>query len=193
MVNLDIFHWQIGSTDTVFRAACAKNERYIHTRLRMHARRLQRLPTWLAIIIQIALAGFVLLALISILIYAPFWTIIGPLMKRHHHKERFIRLWPLIASISVVAMITIFNLAMEDVITRLGSVTVWSLAFLLSTVLFGAATIASVIALWYVPKRVIRRPVLIYSLFSIVALLIVPHYLAYWGILGLCTWTWSTK
>ena len=47
---------------------------------------LKRIPTWLAIF-EIITAGFVLLAFISILVYAPFWIFQG-LSKKHRHPSR---------------------------------------------------------------------------------------------------------
>ena len=67
----------------------------------------KRVPAWLAIAELLLIAWF-LLALVAIVLYAPFWLIGGLIKKRRRPVERAIRLWPLIAVLSLAASIGIF-------------------------------------------------------------------------------------
>jgi len=149
---------------------------------------LKRIPTWLAIF-EIITAGFVLLALTSTLLYAPFW-VFQILSKKHRYlAERSILLWPLIAVLSLLSIVVVCILSDMDVaIERLGNLTIWSFTLFLATIVFSAASIANVIALWRTPKHEVRGDVHLYSTMITIALVITTVYFAYWGIIGLRTW-----
>jgi hypothetical protein len=149
---------------------------------------LKRLPTWLAIF-EIITAGFVLLAFISILLYAPF-RIFQSLRKKHcQPAKRSILLWPLIAVLSLLSIVVVCILSDMDVaIERLGNLTIWSFTLFLATIVFSAASIANVIGLWRTPKYEVRGVVHLYSTMITIALVITTVYFAYWGIIGLRTW-----
>ncbi len=148
---------------------------------------MKRIPAWLAIT-QILLTGFVLLSMVSILLYAPFWLLGGLSKKRRRPAERGMRLWPLISVLSLIAFVGIFILCNDDLINRLGNLTGWSVAVFVTTVAFGIAALASAIYLWRAPAETVRRGVRRYSLMVTLALLIAAAYLAYWGVIGLRTW-----
>jgi CubicO group peptidase (beta-lactamase class C family) len=149
---------------------------------------MRRIPTWLAIG-QIGLTAFFLLAFLSILLYAPFWIFGGLIKRRRRPAERAMRLWPLIAALSLAAFVGIFMVSGNDAIARLGNLTVWSFGLFLTTLIFGAACLASLIALVRARKREIRRFVRWYSMTVIAALAIAALYLAYWGVIGIRTWS----
>jgi hypothetical protein len=148
---------------------------------------LKRIPAWLAIL-EIALTAFVSLSILSILIYAPFWILGGLSKKRRRRRERALRAWPLVAVLSLIAIVVIFILCADDMMARLGNLTAWSAALFLATIAFAVAAVASTIALWRAPAAAVRRGVRRYSIVVTVALLIATAYLAYWGIIGLRTW-----
>jgi len=148
---------------------------------------MKRIPAWLAIS-QILLTAFVLLCMISILLYAPFWLLGGLSKKRRRPAERGMRLWPLISVLSLIAFVAIFILCNEDLINRLGNLTGWSVAVCATTVAFGIAALAGAISLWRAPVETVRRGVRRFSLIVTLALLIAAAYFAYWGIIGLRTW-----
>jgi hypothetical protein len=116
----------------------------------------KHVPTWLALV-EIVVAVWFLLAVLSIVLYAPFWIFGGLLKKRRRPAERPMRLWPLIAVLSLLASIGLFALAQTDVLARLGNPTVWSFGLMLTTLTFGIASLASTVALWVARKREIRR------------------------------------
>jgi hypothetical protein len=148
---------------------------------------LKRIPTWFAFA-EIALIVWFMLALVSILLYAPFWTFGGLIKKRRRQAERAMRLWPLIAVLSLFAFVGLFILSGNDAIARLGNLTVWSFGLFLTTLIFAAASLASAVALWLARKREIRRFVRWFSIAVTSALLIAAVYLAYWGVIGIRTW-----
>jgi hypothetical protein len=108
--------------------------------------------------------------------------------KRRRPAERALRTWPLLAALSLIAIIVIFILCGDDLIARMGNLTAWSAVLFLLTIGFAVAAVASAIAWWRAPGQAVRRGVRRYSIAVIVALLIATAYLAYWGITGLRTW-----
>ena len=88
----------------------------------------KRIPSWLAIT-EIILTGFVLLSMVSILIYAPFWIIGGLSKNRRRPRERALRLWPLIGVLSLIAAVVVFVQCSEDLIPRMGNLTAGPLRY----------------------------------------------------------------
>lgn len=148
---------------------------------------MKRIPAWQAIM-QITATIFVLLSLVAILLYAPFWILGGLIRKRRRPLERGMRLWPLLATLSLIAFVTLFIVSGDDLIERLGNLTGWSVALFLSTVFFGIASLGSAISFWRTPREAVRPGVRRFSLIVILALLIATAFLAYWGVIGLRTW-----
>lgn len=148
---------------------------------------MKRIPAWLAIT-QLVLTVFVFLSFVAILLYAPFWILGGLIKKRRRPAERAMRLWPLIAVFSLIAMVAVVIACGDDAIARLGNLTGWSAAIWLTTVTFGVASLASALSLWLAPRESVRSGVRRFSLIVSAALLIAAVYLAYWGVIGLRTW-----
>jgi hypothetical protein len=148
---------------------------------------LKRVPGWFAVG-EIVVTIFVLLSILSILVYAPFWIFGGLSRKRRRPAERGMRIWPLAAVLSLAAFVAIVILCKHDLIERMGNLTVWSALLFLSTIAFALTTIASTIAWWRTPAQAARRSVRRFSAIVTVALMIAAAYLAYWGIIGLRTW-----
>ena len=148
---------------------------------------MKRIPGWLALA-EIVLTGWFALAVATVLVYAPFWLLGGLSKKRRRPAERGIRWWPLVAVLSVGAIVLVFSLASEDLIPRMGNLTRWSFSFFLATLLYGVASVGGAIALWRAPKQEVRDGVRLLSTVVILGLLIAAAYLAYWGIIGLRTW-----
>jgi CubicO group peptidase (beta-lactamase class C family) len=148
---------------------------------------MKKIPAWLAIG-EILLVAFVILSIIAIVLYAPFWIIGGLFRIRRRPAERAMRRWPLIAVLSLVAFVAIFILSSNDLIDRLGNFTVWSAAIWLVTLLFGVASVVSFLAALLASDIGVRRGVRRFSRITSTALLIAAIYLAYWGIIGVRTW-----
>lgn len=148
---------------------------------------MKNIPTWYAIS-EIGLTLFIGLSILSILLYAPIW-LLGALCKaRRRPTERAIRIWPLVASLSLIALCILVGTSSANFIARFGQLTSWSVALFLDTLVFAIASFSSVISLWCAPKEGVRRSVRIYSIIVTVALVIATTYFAYWGIIGLRTW-----
>jgi CubicO group peptidase (beta-lactamase class C family) len=148
---------------------------------------IKRIPALLAIS-EIILTCWFVLAVVLVLLYAPFWILGGLSKKRRRPAERGMRLWPLIAVLSLIAVVVIFSAASDDLIPRMGNLTAWSAAFFLATVVYALATLAGAVSLWRAPKEGVRAGVRRFSSAVILALLIAAAYLTYWGIIGLRTW-----
>jgi len=145
------------------------------------------IPAWQALA-EIVLTVYVVLSAIAIVVYAPFWLLGGLSKRRRRPAERAMRVWPLVAVLSLVAFVTIFILSSDDLIERMGNRTVWSEALFLATIAYAVASLASAVALWRAQAEAVRRSVRKFSLVVTVALLTAAAYLAYWGIIGLRTW-----
>ncbi len=148
---------------------------------------MRRIPTWFAFT-EMFLTAWFALAVVSILLYAPFWIFGGLIKRRRRPAERAMRLWPLIAALSLLAFVGCFAVAGNDAIARLGNLTFWSFGIFLSTVVYAVAVLASAYALWRARKQEIRRYVRWYSTVVIAGLLIAAVYLAWWGVIGIRTW-----
>ena len=148
---------------------------------------IRRIPGWFAIG-EILVAGFVVLSIFSIVLYAPFWMIGGLMRSRRRPAERAMRWWPLTAVFSLVAFVVIFILCSEDLIERLGNFTVWSAALWVLSVLFGLASLVSFLVALRGSSAGVRPGVQRFSRIVSLALVIAAAYLAYWGIIGVRTW-----
>jgi hypothetical protein len=145
----------------------------------------KRVPTWLAIA-EIGLTAFVALAVVSVLLYAPFWLLGGLSKKRRRPQERAMRWWPLLAALSLAGVVVLIGVSAADVITRMGNLTVWSCSVFVLTILFAIASLASAWAAWRAND--VRKWVGRYSAAVAVALVIATAYFLWWGVIGLRTW-----
>jgi CubicO group peptidase (beta-lactamase class C family) len=149
---------------------------------------LRRIPTCLAYV-EILLVGWFALAVFAILIYAPFWAFGGFIKSRRRPDERAMRLWPLIAVLSLTAFVGLFLASSDDLITRLGAMTTYSLGLFLTTLVFAAASVVSLIALWNARNRPVRGFVRGFSICVTSPLLIATIYLGWWGVICIRTWS----
>jgi hypothetical protein len=151
---------------------------------------MKRIPTWLAMG-ELVLTAFVLLSITSILAYGPFWILGGLSKKRRRPAERGMRIWPLMAALSLIAFVGVIIVWADDFegwIVHFGNLTTWSAAVFLATLAFAVTSLGSAIAWWRAPAEGVRRGVRRFSMIVIVALLIATAYLAYSGVIGARTW-----
>lgn len=148
---------------------------------------MKQIPAALAVS-EILLTLFVVLSIVAIVVYAPFWILGGLSRRRRRPAERGMRLWPLVAVLSLVAFVGIFMACSSDLIDRLGNRTIWAEALFLSTILFAAAVLVSLVSWLRAPQDRVRPSVRTFSRIVILALLIAALYLAYWDVIGLRTW-----
>jgi CubicO group peptidase (beta-lactamase class C family) len=147
---------------------------------------LKHIPAWFAFF-EIFLTAWFALAVIAVLMYAPFWLLGGLSVKRRRPAERAVRWWPLIAVLSLLTVVLIFLVSSDDVLERMGNFTIWSALFFLATIVYGIASLAGVIALMRASKDV-RKRVRWFSIVVTLPLLIAALYLTYWGVIGLRLW-----
>ena len=131
---------------------------------------------------------FVVLSILSILLYAPFSILGGLSKKRRRPAERALRIWPLLAVLSLVVFVIIFIVCSDDLITRMGNLTVWPVLICLTTIAFAVASVASAFAVGRASAEGVRSGVRRYSMIVTLALLTTLAYLARWGLIGLRTW-----
>jgi len=148
----------------------------------------RRIPAWFAIA-ELVLAGWFLGALACITLYAPFWLIGGLWEKRRRPAERAIRVWPLVAVFSAAAFYAILNFASAGDFARLGTVTSWSIGLFLTSLAFAIATLSSTVSIVRARNQPVRRVVRWFSIAVTMGLLIGTAYFAYWGDIGLRTWS----
>jgi CubicO group peptidase (beta-lactamase class C family) len=148
---------------------------------------MRKIPAIMALT-EIVLTLFVFLSIIAIVIYAPFWILGGLSKRRRRPAERGMRIWPLISVLSLIAFVCIFIASSSDLIARLGNRTLWSEALFLTTIIYAAAVLVSLVSWLRAPREGVRSGVRTFSRVVILALLIAGLYLAYWDIIGLRTW-----
>ena len=148
---------------------------------------MKQIPAWLAIS-QSVLSAFCILTILAILLYAPFWVLGGFRKRRRRPAERWMRIWPLIAVLSLISCALIVALNDSDPITEFGSPTFWSIGLCCATILFAVASVVSAVAVWRAPTDGVRRGVRRFSTIVTTGLLIAAAYFAYWGLIGLRTW-----
>ena len=149
---------------------------------------MRQIPAWLALA-EIGLTAFFVLAVLAILLYAPFWMVGGLIQRRRRPAERAMRVWPLVAVSSLLAFSLLVMIAgNDDIISRLGRLTIWSAGLFMTSIVFAVASLASVFALWRARNQEIRRLVRWFSTAVTAALLIGTAYLAWWGVIGIRTW-----
>ena len=148
---------------------------------------MKAIPAWMAFG-EILATGFVALSIVSIVLYAPFWILAGISKRRRRPAERALRLWPLLAVLSLVAIVGLIFLCGDDLIGRLGNLSVWSVALWALTLVFAVTSIASSFYSWQRPAPGVRRGVWGFSVIVSAALLMATGYLVYWGFIGVRTW-----
>lgn len=148
---------------------------------------MKRIPTW-QMYSELALVVWFMFALVTTLLYSPFWIIASFTKKWRRPQEAWLKAWPLVAALSLLTAHLIPLLAGEEAMSRLGNFTLYSAGIWLSTVLFAIASIASVIVLWKTHQQHVRRFVFVYAIAVAIPLLITTIYLAYWGIIGIRLW-----
>ncbi len=145
----------------------------------------KRVPSWLAVV-EIGLMAFALLAMLSVVLYAPFWMLGGISKRRRRPQERAMRWWPLIAVLSLAGAVTLIGVSGPDIMARMGELTVWSGGVFVCTILFAIASLAGAVSVRRAQGA--RKWVWRFSAAVALALVIATAYLAYWGVIGMRTW-----
>lgn len=101
----------------------------------------------------------------------------------------WIRVWPLLAGLSVIAFIALFTIGIEDPFATLGKPTAISVGIMLATLLFGVFAAVGAYVAVRDRRATMNRVNFWYSGSSAFLHLIVASYFAWFGIVGLTTWS----
>jgi hypothetical protein len=157
--------------------------RFIHT----EQGTMKKTPAWFAIG-EILCVLFVILSILAIMVYAPFWLFGGLIKSRRRPAELTMRFWPLLAVLSLMAFVVIFITATSDLIDRLGNLTFWSASLWAVTLVFAHAALASFFVALRRPEEGVRRGVRRFSLIVSLALMDRNGVFGLLGIIGVRTW-----
>jgi hypothetical protein len=147
---------------------------------------LQRVPEWMAIC-KLAGSFWFLFAFIAELVYAPIW-ILTAVARRQKPAGFGVRLWPLVAVVSLLVFVACGTFVGDTAIPRLANFTIWSFGLFFGSISFAAASVASAVALWLARKQDISRKLRWFSVGVTLAFLLATAFLAYWGVIGVRTW-----
>jgi CubicO group peptidase (beta-lactamase class C family) len=160
--------------------------------LDVHSLAVRVVPTWL-VIAELGIGALALLLMASSILYALFWIPMWLFRwrRRKYRAKRFLilRALPLVSVLSLVAVVAVFTVSAEDAIARFGNVTVWSVSLFLLTIVFAVTAVASLVVAIRGCRPEVRRLVWIHAALVSGACVVVAAYLAWWGIIGLRTWS----
>lgn len=137
---------------------------------------------------QLAVAALWAVAIVTSFLYVLVWGVRKLRGKIPSGATLRIRVWPLLAGLSIAALVALFSLGMSDPFQRLGAPTPISVGILLSTLLFAVFAVLGVSAA--VRERHTPMNRVNYWHSSIASLLhaVVAGYLLWFGVIGLMTW-----
>ncbi|HEX9895333.1 MAG TPA: serine hydrolase [Gemmatimonadales bacterium] len=139
-------------------------------------------------LLEIGLTVAWILGMVLTLVFALIWIPRRLLGRLKTVKRMGPRLWPLLATLSVVAFVLMFVAISEDLLGQLGVPTRWSWGLFIATLVFPAAALAGFVSARRAKPaeagRFARRLGLIVSVLNLVA----AGYLAWWGIVGWRSW-----
>jgi hypothetical protein len=132
-------------------------------------------------------AGLFLLALASTVLFALVWLPRWVFGKLKDAPQRGVRVWPLLAVLSLVVWVGVVIVNIDDAINVLGRPTPWAWTMFVTSLLFPLCAVVGVLAARGAKEanRFVRWHALLASAIFVVAAL----YLTWFGILGWRTWS----
>jgi CubicO group peptidase (beta-lactamase class C family) len=147
-------------------------------------RRVWTPAAWLEIALTVLFLVTVVTNLGFALVWVPRWV-----FRRLKGVPRLgLRVWPLVASLSVVLFVAVFLLAGEDIIVRLGNPTPWAITLFATTLVFPLAALIGLMSAMRAPAGDVRRGIRLLALASSVVFLVAAAYLVWWGVIGWRSW-----
>jgi len=133
-------------------------------------------------------AGLSLFFLLTPLLFALYWVPAKAFGRLQIPESIHLRLWPLLAPVTLFGAFALLGMALGDPIPRLGTPTVYSIGYAVLTLAYGGATLAG---LWALVRSRTRAHwgTWTYHLFVVGAELIVLVYLGAHGLIGHRFWT----
>jgi len=99
-----------------------------------------------------------------------------------------VRLWPLLAGVSILALVGLFMLGMNDVFARLGAPTAFSIGIMLASMAFAVFAVMGANSAYQERRAAMNRGTWWHSGLASLVHLIVLFYLLFYGVIGLRTW-----
>ncbi len=137
---------------------------------------------------QFAVAALWVLSIGTSLIYFLVWSVRRLRRKIASGATIRVRVWPLLAGLSVVAAVAAFITGGRDPFARLGSPTFFSLAITLSTIAFMLFSVLGVYTSFKERNTAMNRVNYWYSTAMSSIHLVVAAYLLWFGVVGMRTW-----
>lgn len=155
----------------------------------VHANNIVLKPTAaLQVYLQLGVALIWGLFIVTSLVFLPVWFVRQRRGKIPAGGSIRIRIWPLFASVSIMAVVGLFMLGMSDPFTRLGAPTVYSIGIMLASLAFPVFSVLGVYTSFWERRAVINRGTYWHSSLASLVHLIVLFYLLVFGVIGLRTW-----
>ena len=136
----------------------------------------------------IALTLFTLAVALSVPPFACVWGVRWLLGGLHGVRHLHIRVLPLLAVLSALTFAGILLLGGDDITSRLGHRTVWSVGLSVSTWAFALFSVLGFVAAVRVRRSEVNRWVFLHSLVASTVFCMATVYLARFGVIGLRTW-----
>lgn len=146
-----------------------------------------RIPAWRAGL-SLGLTAAFLLGLASTLLFALVWVPRKLLGKLRGVPYLRLRVWPLVAALSVAGVVGPVMLSMDDLIVTLGTRTPTSMAIFAGTLLFPLASALGLFASYRPAAQDVRPWLRRHARFVGVVFIIAAAYLAWSGIVGWRSW-----
>ena len=137
---------------------------------------------------QLAIAALWGLSIAISIPYALVWGVRRLRRKIPSGPAIRVRVWPLLAGLSVIAFLTLFSIGMSDPFVTLGQPTSISIGIMLMTIAFALFAALGLITAIRERGTKMNRVNYWYATTSSALHCIVVLYLAWFGIIGLATW-----
>lgn len=137
---------------------------------------------------QFAVLALWLVINVSSLLYALVWSVRKFMGRQITGKSLLIRLWPLLASLSLLYFMVMFQLGGADPFKLLGAVTYVSVGILISSITFFVFAVLGVYVALTAKASEMNKVNYWYCSLASFTHLLVGCYLAWFGIIGLQTW-----
>jgi len=137
---------------------------------------------------QLGIAAAWAVFMITSLLFFPLWLIRKIRGKIPGSATIRIRVWPLLASVSVAAYLGLFTLGLNDPFKLLGKATPVSIGIMLSSLILALFTVLGVYTSLKERKTVMNRGTFWHSSIASLLNLVVVVYLLSFGAIGIMTW-----
>jgi CubicO group peptidase (beta-lactamase class C family) len=136
---------------------------------------------------ELGVTALLLLAVVSTVLFALIWIPRWLFGRLFGVPKRHVRVWPLLATLSLAAWVAVVVLNMENAITMFGRPTPWAWTLTVTSVLFPLFALFGLLSARGAIE--VNRGVRWQALFASAVFLIVSAYLAWFGVVGWRSWS----